>query len=122
MDVLAFLKEADAELGETAVNRAFKLLKAFRKNGGVVRKRRAISRAVVAAKVEKQEGRCARCGRKFTKANPATGDHTLAHNRGGDETEDNVRALCKRCNSQKSDRTLLEDSKHTGQTILDQIS
>lgn len=47
---------------------------------------------------------CAECRTPGTPANPLTGDHYLAHVRGGANEASNVRVLCRDCNSKKGAR------------------
>jgi 5-methylcytosine-specific restriction endonuclease McrA len=50
-----------------------------------------------------QKGRCAMCNRKFSSRLFATRDHIVPLSKGGGLTYENVQALCRTCNSKKSD-------------------
>jgi 5-methylcytosine-specific restriction endonuclease McrA len=52
--------------------------------------------------LEKQNNRCNKCSRKFTKRRPPTIDHIIPPSLGGPLTSDNIQALCGSCNSSKS--------------------
>jgi len=69
----------------------------------------------------KQHGRCKRCGGELLLSD-ATGDHVIPLAKGGVHKARNIHALCAKCNSEKGARTLIEDSKFTGQTALEALS
>lgn len=59
--------------------------------------------------LETQGNKCAICGKRFCKSRPPTQDHIVPVSQGGGLTFENVQALCKSCNSAKSDK--LDHSK-----------
>lgn len=67
----------------------------------------------------KQKGICKRCKTPM-EIGDATEDHWKSLNRGGAHKKSNIRAICAKCNSEKSDATEIQESKRTGQTILEQ--
>ena len=59
------------------------------------------SRLPLSEVVARQGGKCAGCGKRFTKSRYPTDDHIVALAAGGDNTAANQQALCKSCNSRK---------------------
>jgi len=54
--------------------------------------------------IEQQNKKCNICGAEFTDTLKPTRDHIIPVSEGGGLTFDNVQALCRSCNSRKSDR------------------
>lgn len=44
---------------------------------------------------------CEECGCEFTPSNPATADHIIPKAQGGTDDLDNLRCVCRRCNSRR---------------------
>lgn len=51
-----------------------------------------------------QKNKCAICGCNFDKITPATMDHIVPLSKGGIHSSDNIQALCRVCNSRKSNK------------------
>jgi 5-methylcytosine-specific restriction endonuclease McrA len=56
-------------------------------------KRRHLTKSDKAAILAKSEGRCACCGGEFTKDDPVEFDHIIALELGGEDTNENTRAI-----------------------------
>jgi len=119
-DVFAFLKRRAEGEGITNVSVA---IKRFMKAGSNVlaspQKRKAIPRAWVEAAFIRQKGKCADCPKRLQLFDSnaddyATGDHSEAHNGGGEHSKRNTRAVCQSCNSSKGDRDPVEYAKTSG--------
>jgi len=54
--------------------------------------------------IRRQENMCNVCGEKFTDTRKPTHDHIIPVSEGGGLTFENVQALCKNCNSRKSNK------------------
>lgn len=59
----------------------------------------------VAAQAIAEQPWCTNCGHSGSPDNPLTGDHILPKSKGGQPVRENVRVLCRRCNSRRGDRT-----------------
>lgn len=70
--------------------------------------------------LETQGNKCTICGKRFNKSNPATKDHIIPVSKGGGLTFENVQALCRSCNSSKSNR--IDYSLIVSYGIFDQCS
>jgi hypothetical protein len=64
--------------------------------------RMRIPDAVRAAVIVRDGGRCRRCG----STRNLEVDHIVAHSRGGSSEEDNLQALCRRCNRRKAGKII----------------
>ena len=54
--------------------------------------------------IKKQKHRCNMCGRRFSKTRVPTMDHIVPISKGGDHDASNIQALCRSCNSSKSNK------------------
>ena len=64
---------------------------------------RTFSDAMKIEAYEKQEGRCALCGKEFD-FEDMEADHIIPWSQGGKTTPDNCQMLCRKCNREKSDK------------------
>lgn len=64
---------------------------------------RAFTLAMKRAAYERQQGRCASCGRNF-ESKEMEGDHITPWSKGGKTTAENCQMLCKACNRHKSNK------------------
>ena len=80
--------------------------------------RKPIPRRWVEKAHTKQHGICKRCNKEML-LSEATGDHIIPLAKGGPHKARNIQALHGSCNSAKGARTLSEDAKFTGNTVLD---
>ncbi len=91
-------------------------------NRARARRRRALKMQAVGSHTQKeideilqrQKNKCADCKRKFTRKRPATLDHVTPISKGGSESADNLRWICKSCNSQKSAKSPEEWAARAG--------
>src|SRR5262245_60037052 len=84
----------------------------------------SIPRKWVEAAWKKQRGRCAECGEELQifdseRDDYATGDHIEPWSKGGPHKSWNIRAVSKRCNSEKGAREPLTHSRKTGKTLVE---
>jgi hypothetical protein len=68
------------------------------------RKRAPISRSKIIEVMLKSEGKCVACGSQTE----LQVDHIMPHSRGGSDKVENLQMLCKRCNLEKRDKTMME--------------
>lgn len=54
--------------------------------------------------LQQQRGKCAICGRRFTKRRIPTKDHIIPRIGGGQTSIENIQILCRSCNARKNDR------------------
>lgn len=52
----------------------------------------------------KQKYVCPKCGREYSKANPATIDHILERSKGGTNRKENLQVICQKDNQARSRR------------------
>jgi 5-methylcytosine-specific restriction endonuclease McrA len=113
------LKEIRSEVGYGEFDRAIKSI--YRERLGTqVEKRKPLTAKQKQALYAKQDGICARC-KEFTAYSQMTDDHTIPISKGGTNQLWNRRLVCSNCNSSKNDNMPIQESKITGQTILEQL-
>jgi 5-methylcytosine-specific restriction endonuclease McrA len=87
-------------------------------------KRKRIPKGWVRLAYDRQNGFCPRCAEALdlSEKHPAyrvTGDHLEPVTAGGAHTAENIVAMHGRCNSAKGRRSLYEDIKRTGQSLVE---
>jgi 5-methylcytosine-specific restriction endonuclease McrA len=109
------------ELGTDIFWRAIDVLKKRKRAIGLSSyKKHTVPRSWTEAAFRKQNGFCNRCGGEL-KWRTMHGDHIVSLAQGGEHKPSNTQALCQHCNLSKGANSLLQESKKTGQTILDQL-
>jgi len=68
-----------------------------------------------------QNNKCIACDRPFTKELPPEKEHMLPLTRGGGLTLGNVQAMCKNCNSSKSNKTMSEWKRGSNMDVQNSI-
>jgi 5-methylcytosine-specific restriction endonuclease McrA len=113
------LKAIRSEVGYSEFDRAIKSINRERL-GTQTEKRKSLTPKQKTQLYARQDGYCGRCKFHF-EYSQMTDDHTVPISKGGTNQLWNRRLVCPNCNSSKSDNMPIQESKITGQTILEQI-
>lgn len=106
--------------GYSEFDRAIRSMMRQRIAKGDRERRKPLPRAKRINLYAKQDGRCKRCGHQFP-LKQMTDDHITPLSKGGTNDLRNRRLICLKCNREKSDNDMVQDSKSTGDTILNQL-
>lgn len=117
--LLAELGRLSSIYGTFELERAFKAFFRAERLGTKV-KRKPIPKSWLSDAYCKQNGLCARCNVEMD-FREATGDHKIPLSQGGEHKRQNIAAMHRGCNSSKSNKLPVAESKASGRTILEQL-
>lgn len=120
LDLLKELIRLSEAYGDSALKRAFKIYSSPTKRAkalGQVTKRKPIPTKWITEALDRQEGKCGRCGERI--AGNVSGDHIEPLATGGAHASYNIAALHPSCNSAKGARSVFLDCKKMDQSLLD---
>ena len=123
--LLAHLRNIAASIGMKNVHdtcKVFLLEKTYDREGYEIVRKKKVPRPWVLEAMDRQKGRCPRCGEQIPLNNLA-GDHRVPLASGGKHHRNNIDALHQvPCNAAKGSRSLAEDAKYSGVTATDYLS
>jgi 5-methylcytosine-specific restriction endonuclease McrA len=125
--ILEFLVSAADQYGDVEVNRQIRMFKNRKQRalaeGRKVEKRRAIPKKWIERAAAMQSYKCSICGEPMqvtaTGREQMSGDHTIALADGGLHESSNVTAAHRGCNSSKGAKSVYEDARRRGQSLLE---
>jgi 5-methylcytosine-specific restriction endonuclease McrA len=119
-DLRKTLEELQVRHGYSEFWHTIKAMARRRLDKGDRERRRPLTRIQRDALYVRQDGLCAGCHESFPVMR-MTDDHIIPLSKGGSDDFRNRRLLCRECNSRKSDKSMVDVSKATGDTIMDQL-